>query len=226
VDDLDAPVFIYIHGGYWQDLERCISSYCVAPLYAAGNVVVVVGYDLTPKVEMNDIIAEIQTAVSTVLKWASERQCMSVVIGGHSAGSHLAAMLLHSSWCQNEPHFQLIRGLVHISGVFDLTPLVNTYVNEPLKLDSEKAKQMSPMFNLDLLKQSPKLKTIRHLVVVGENDSAEFKRQSKTYSQALDAADMAVDTEEIPSVDHFDIVEKLQDADYWLTRRIVQLLKC
>lgn len=222
----DAPVFIYIHGGYWQDLERCISSYCVAPLYAAGNVVVVVGYDLTPKVEMNDIIAEIQTAVSTVLKWASERQCTSVVIGGHSAGSHLAAMLLHSSWCHNEPHFQLIRGLVHISGVFDLTPLVNTYVNEPLKLDSEKAKQMSPMFNLDLLKQSPKLKTIRHLVVVGENDSAEFKRQSKTYSQALDAADMAVDTEEIPSVDHFDIVEKLQDADYWLTRRIVQLLKC
>merc|ERR1712071_448986 len=53
--------------------------------------------------------------------------------------------------------------------------------------DSEKAKQMSPMFNLDLLKQSPKLKTIRHLVVVGENDSAEFKRQSKTYSQALDS---------------------------------------
>ena len=80
MDDLDAPVFIYIHGGYWQDLERCISSYCVAPLYAAGNVVVVVGYDLTPKVEMNDIIAEIQTAVSTVLKWASERQCMSVLL--------------------------------------------------------------------------------------------------------------------------------------------------
>jgi len=78
---LDAPVFIYIHGGYWQDLERCISSYCVAPLYEAGNVVVVVGYDLTPKVELADIIGEIQAAVSTVLKWAFERNCTSVSFG-------------------------------------------------------------------------------------------------------------------------------------------------
>lgn len=58
-----------------------------------------------------------------------------VVIGGHSAGSHLTAMLVHSDWFQNELHAQLIRGLVHISGVFDLTPLVDTYVNRPLNLD-------------------------------------------------------------------------------------------
>lgn len=221
----DAPVFIYIHGGYWQDLERCISSYCVAPLYEAGNVVVVVGYDLTPKVELNDIVGEIQTAVSTILKWAAERSCKRVVIGGHSAGAHLAAMLLHSSWARNEPHIQLVQGLVHISGVFDLTPLVNTYVNQPLNLDREKAQKMSPMFNLEFLSQSEALKNIRHLVVVGENDSSEFKRQSKTYSQALIEADITVDMEVIPSVDHFDIVERLRDGDYWLTRRIIELLK-
>lgn len=46
---LDASVFIYIHGGYWQALDRNISSYCVQPLFKAGSVVAVVGYDLTPK---------------------------------------------------------------------------------------------------------------------------------------------------------------------------------
>merc|ERR1712071_276142 len=140
-----------------------------------------------------------------------------VIIGGHSAGSHLTAMLLHSSWWREERHFQLIRGLVHISGVFDLTPLVETYVNAPLKLDNETAKKFSPMFNLDALRESQSesatelLKRIRHIVVVGENDSSEFKRQSRTYFQALMEAGMDVELEEIPSVDHFDIVEKLQE---------------
>ena len=115
--------------------------------------------------EFEEIVEQVAKAVSVILKWAAERgtrynfkaasvgcnlhykplnlvlfNCIfrKVVIGGHSAGSHLCAMLLHnskSSWAQNEPNIHLIRGMVHISGVFDLTPLVNTYVNDPLKLN-------------------------------------------------------------------------------------------
>ena len=94
---LDAPVFVYIHGGYWQALDRSISSYSVAPLHKAGNVVVIVGYELAPKglllrclnilvqinhviicpylfkVEVEDIVLEIQAAISAILKWAAER---------------------------------------------------------------------------------------------------------------------------------------------------------
>merc|ERR1712071_366202 len=178
----DAPVYVHIHGGYWQDLERCISSYCVTPLYNAGNIVVIIGYDLTPKVQFEDIIGEIQSAISTVLKWAADRGSRCVIIGGHSAGSHLTAMLLHSSWWREERHFQLIRGLVHISGVFDLTPLVETYVNAPLKLDNETAKKFSPMFNLDALRESQSesatelLKRIRHIVVIGADGGRHGRR--------------------------------------------------
>lgn len=60
----------------------------------------------------------------------------SVVIAGHSAGSHLTAMLLHDvNWQKDEPHLNLLHGMVHISGVFDLTPLVETSINEPLHLN-------------------------------------------------------------------------------------------
>ena len=60
------------------------------------------------------------------------------MIGGHSAGSHLCSMLFHShnNWIENEPNLRLVHALVHISGVFDLAPLVGTYVNDPLMLNS------------------------------------------------------------------------------------------
>lgn len=121
--------------------------------------------------------------MSTILKWAAERGSRRVVVGGHSAGSHLAAMLLHSDWSKKEPNFNLLHGLVHISGVFDLTPLVETYVNEPLKLDKAQSKLFSPLHQLDYLRRTVSAKRIKQLVVVGEYDSNEFKRQTRAYSQ-------------------------------------------
>jgi len=44
----DAPVFVYIHGGYWQLLGKSISAYCVKPLHNEGIISVIVGYDLAP----------------------------------------------------------------------------------------------------------------------------------------------------------------------------------
>jgi len=41
--------FVYIHGGYWQELNKDISAYCVEPLVNAGIRVVIPGYDLAPK---------------------------------------------------------------------------------------------------------------------------------------------------------------------------------
>lgn len=51
----DAPLFVYIHGGYWQDLSRDISAYCVRPLARAGTRVAILGYTLAPhgKISIN-----------------------------------------------------------------------------------------------------------------------------------------------------------------------------
>lgn len=60
----------------------------------------------------------------------------SVWFCGHSAGAQLVAMLLFSKWLNQLDNsvFQLLKGFVLISGVYDLTPLVGTYINDALKL--------------------------------------------------------------------------------------------
>lgn len=222
----DAPVFVYIHGGYWQALDRSISAYSVAPQHKAGHVVAIIGYELAPKVNLKEITLEIQLAVSAILKWAAERGSRSVVIAGHSAGSHLAAMLLHDSeWQNKEPHLNLLHGMIHISGVFDVVPLIETTMNLPLNLDSETAKGLSPLrcFNQSM----DKVRNVKQLLVVGGNDPPEFKRQTLTYAQAqMRAGFTDVHCKVMDTLDHFDIVEKLQEEEYVLTRLIIQLLSC
>ena len=82
------------------------------------------------------VIATISFNSFLALSITPKPSARSVVVAGHSAGSHLAAMLLHdTNWQNNEPYLDLLCGMVHISGVFDLTPLVETSMNEPLHLD-------------------------------------------------------------------------------------------
>jgi hypothetical protein len=55
----DSPVFVYIHGGYWQMLSKDISAYHVIPLWQAGIRSIVVGYDLTPKGKFSPALVQL-----------------------------------------------------------------------------------------------------------------------------------------------------------------------
>ncbi|XP_050533358.1 kynurenine formamidase isoform X3 [Daktulosphaira vitifoliae] len=59
-----TPSFVYIHGGYWQELEKDISAYCVEPLINSEIRVIVPGYDLAPKISLGEIIDEIRQLLS------------------------------------------------------------------------------------------------------------------------------------------------------------------
>jgi acetyl esterase/lipase len=55
----------------------------------------------------------------------------NIWLGGHSAGAHLAASMIHPAVHE---HFS-IKGFILISGIFDLSPLLETTINIPLKLN-------------------------------------------------------------------------------------------
>lgn len=74
VEFLDAPILIYIHGGYWQDLNKNISSYMVAPLYKNKIKVIVIGYTLCPQVKVFDIMQQIKKAVLKCIKYGEEQK--------------------------------------------------------------------------------------------------------------------------------------------------------
>lgn len=100
----------------------------------------------------------------------------------------------------------LVGAVVHVSGVFDLAPLTQTTINEPLKMDSIAAEQNSPLRLCSLVSD---LSHWRHILLVGENDSSEFQRQSREYSEALSSLGCETRFHLVSERDHFDICEAL-----------------
>lgn len=219
-----APVFVYIHGGYWQFLEREKSSFMAAPLVKAGAVVIPVGYEYAPEANMDEIVAQIKDAVTYIIKWATQRGSRGVYLSGHSAGAHLAAMMLSVDWMTEcNLTTDIIKGAVLVSGVFDIRPIVYTYVNEPLKMTSESAWNNSPCKHVEAIAHLSRHRNI--LIAVGEFDSPSFITQSQQFEKALDTRGLSTRYLLIEGLDHFNIVEQLRFDDYLLVKEILVLLE-
>ena len=219
----EAPIVVYIHGGYWQHLSRELSSFCAPPVCKAGAVAISAGYDLAPKVGMDEIVSQVKRAVTFVLKFAERRGSRGVYLVGHSAGGHLVGMMLVQDWLTEcMVNSSLIKGAVMVAGVFDLRPIVDTYINDPIKMSEEEATRNSPLLMKDqMINFSEKRKL---LVVVGEHDSPEFKRQSIEMNNILLEGKVNSKFMIIPDTDHFNVIELLAREDYSLTREIIHLV--
>ena len=90
----DAPLAVFIHGGWWRNFEPSLFSHFAAGLNAPGVGVAVPGYNLCPQVRIADIIDEMRRAL--IALWRRYGQRMLVL--GHSAGGHLTASLLATDW--------------------------------------------------------------------------------------------------------------------------------
>ncbi|NWI79273.1 KFA formamidase, partial [Dryoscopus gambensis] len=205
------PVLVYIHGGYWQCLSKDESGFAAPPLVSQGVAVVAVGYDTAPKGHMDAMVLQVRRSlVFLVEQYPGIR---GIYLCGHSAGAHLAAMALATDWTE----FQVvpdIKGAVLVSGVYDLEPILHTYVNDALTMSREVAQRNSPMRHV-----TPAVPgACQVLVAVAQHDSPEFRRQSQEYSQALRAAGWSVSLLDLAGVDHFDVIEKLSEDSYVLTQ--------
>src|SRR2546430_755696 len=142
----------------------------------------------------------------------------SIVISGHSAGGHLAACMLATDW----PAFDttLAEGLVvaayAISGLFDLGPVVETSINNALCLDHAAARAASPLFWNAPLRGSLD-------AVVGENESAEYFRQSRTIVDLWGAAGLTTRFGVVPGANHFTAIAPLADPESPMVLRLKEL---
>ena len=217
--DLDSsPVILFIHGGYWQEGSKALYSFVSNSWTKAGYIAAIVGYNLTPEVSLDDMIIEIQSAVEIVAKKFPKSK---MILCGHSAGAHLCAMMAVTNWDNSVFVQQAIHGMCLISGVFDLLPLIDTYVNDALTLDKGSAARLSPQ--LILKQESP---TIRcpTLVVVEEHGSPEFTRQSREFVDILKSHDVQCSFLELPGVDHFNIIENMVNSEDHLCKEILKLV--
>jgi arylformamidase len=210
-----APLAIFVHGGWWRSLDPSFHSHIARGPTANGIMVAVVGYDLCPTVTIADIIAQIRRAC--LFLW--QRFDRRIFVYGHSAGGHLAGAMVATDWPALYPKApaDLIPAGYSISGVFDLVPLLNTSVNQDLRLDAATAREVSPAF-------WPLKPGHVFDAVVGGLESSEFKRQSQLITQAWQGA-AQTRYEEISGKNHFTVIESLADPQSAMTARVAALAK-
>jgi arylformamidase len=211
--DGDGPIVVFIHGGYWQALDGSSFSHLARGLNTHGIGVAIPSYDLCPDVTVDQIIGEMRIASRELARLGRP-----LVISGHSAGGHLAACMLATDW----PAFDAsvpanpVIAAYAISGLFDLGPLIGTSINKAMGLDQDTARAASPLFW-----QPPARLSLD--AVVGENESAEFYRQSQTIVDLWGRAGVATRFGTVGGANHFTAIAPLAEPDSPMVLRLKQL---
>ena len=214
--DADAPLAVYIHGGYWQRGDRKDYSFVARELNALGITVAIPSYTLCPAVSVMEIGDEIQQCLAALWKQTKKRP----TVIGHSAGGHLTAEMLVRHWggFAGVPA-DLVRAGYAISGVFDLAPLIGTSLNEALGLKAGIARAASPLF------RPPAPKGRKLITAVGGDESGEFLRQSREIADKWSTVGVDVRCEVIAGTNHFTIVDELIRPGSAMLAQIVALAR-
>ena len=216
VEDKNAPLHVFIHGGYWQALSKNESTFAGADFVDNGIAYAAVNYTLAPHAKIGQMIEQCRRSIQWLYQNASELGFSRdrIYLSGSSAGAQLAAMVLLSAWNADGLPANSIKGVALLSGIYDMRPLCQTYVNDPLKMDESEALSLSPQFK-DLSGLPPAI------VCWGENETSEFKRQSQDFALALQQAGNEVESFELSGYNHFDIVHAISDTNTRLGSRVL-----
>lgn len=171
-----APLLVFIHGGWWRSLDKSDFTFVVPSYRRAGFNVALTNYTLAPKASIEEITRQQLRALAWLYRNAEryEFDRDRIVVAGHSAGGHLAAMMLAARWPEfgDDLPLNLVKGGVLMSGLFDLDPVrYANFVAADLKLDPQNVARVSP----GLMAQSHPAPFI---TAVGDLESDEFKRQN------------------------------------------------
>jgi arylformamidase len=207
-----APLAMFIHGGYWRSLQPQMFSSLAHGLNAHGVTVALAGYDLCPQVGIGDIVEQIERAC--LFLWDRFRK--PILVHGHSAGGHLAAAMLATDWSKHGAPENLVPAAMTISGLFDLAPMIATAMNEDFRLDAEDAHRLSPLF-----RPPPAGRTFD--AIVGGAESSEFLRQSRIIVDRWGEAGVETRYEAIAGANHFTVIEPLADPKSAIVQRLVHL---
>jgi arylformamidase len=180
-------LLVFVHGGYFQRRHRRDFAWIAPPWLARGIAVAVIGYRLCPEVDLATLIEDVQAAAQDALDAVPG---VPVLVGGHSAGGHLAATLAARMAAGT------VHGCIPTSGVFELPPLLATSLNEALKLDLATADRLSAMY-------LPAPKGLPVLACVGGAESSEFLRQSQGFARRWRSGGAAAVSIEFPHLNHF-----------------------
>ncbi|TMM52762.1 alpha/beta hydrolase [Sulfitobacter sabulilitoris] len=191
---------IFVHGGYWKAFDRSVWSHLAAGAIDKGWAVAMPSYDLCPDVRISEITRQIAAAVTAI----AERTQGDIVLAGHSAGGHLVARMLDPLVLPDSVRSRIAR-VVPISPIADLAPLMQTSMNDILRIDTAEAQAESPI-NM-AVPRGPKLS-----VWVGADERPAFLEQAEALARTWGATHVVV-----AGKHHFDVIDALADPKSDLT---------
>ena len=200
---------VFVHGGYWMRNAPDMFSHLAAGPLSRGWAVAMPGYALCPEATVPEIVGQTAAGIAA----AAAEVAGPLRLSGHSAGGHLAARMV----CPGAlPKAVLARveGLVPISGLHDLRPLMRTPLQATLGLDLASARAQSPA----LLEPALVLPVTAW---VGAAELTELRRQSALLATVWGGLGLPARLVEDPGQDHFTVIEALAERDSPLTEALV-----
>jgi arylformamidase len=206
--DPHAPCIVFIHGGYWQRNSKDQFANLIAGPHASGWSAALPGYTLAPDATMTEIASEINAALDWLAANGPKHGIAGpIVLSGWSAGGHLTALCLG--------HPAVAAGLA-ISGVFELGPIRDTYLNDKLKMTDAEIAALSPL-RVPMVKKPL-------AIAYGTAELAPLVSDSRELHAMRAALHLPGVLIPVPGADHFTIVHELRDAGGILTRQLDMLL--
>jgi arylformamidase len=201
----NAPVLVFIHGGYWRSLDKADVSFIAPAFVEAGAICVVINFANIPKVRLPDMAHQVRGSVAWVHKNAKSfgGDPERIFISGHSSGGHLCGVALVTDWSRYGAPANVLKGGVSLSGMYDLHPVLLSSRSSYVKVSKEEEAALSSQRHLDKI-------ACPVVVAHGDGESPEFKRQARDFAAALKAkVKFASELIEVKSANHFEMPDAL-----------------
>ncbi|MES1215970.1 MAG: alpha/beta hydrolase [Bacteroidota bacterium] len=215
-----SKILIFIHGGYWQRLDKSDFHFIAEAFSSYGITTVLVTYPLAPAASMDQIVSSCSEAVSWVYKNISQYSAdpEQIYIAGHSAGGHLVAMMMTQEYFGENISSTIIKGACAVSGLYNLVPIQLSFVNDVVNMDKEMALRNSPVL-LQPITQCPLL------LAAGTDESDEFRDQTRELYSSWKDKDIPIEYIELQKLNHYSTVEAMADTDSPLHLAIRKLMQ-
>lgn len=210
---------VYFHAGYWQTRDKSTFRFIAPALTREGLNVALVNYPLCPTVSLADLIEAARDSIPAVLRQAAPTADSEHVLiaAGHSAGGHIAVELALTPWSSRRLALSPIDGVIALSGVFDLEPLVATSLNAKLGLDTGRAAVHSPLHRC-----VPTLPPA--LFAVGAAETPAFVEQCRRMDEAWRDSGNSSEMHLAEGADHFSLLQHFVSRDTLLFSAVRDLV--
>lgn len=218
-DRPDAPIHVFVHGGYWRGLDKRDFSFVAAGLVPLGITTVLMNYDLCPSVRLPELVAQFRAGVRWICEHAAELggDPSNITFSGHSAGAHLIATALAADSQDEDPlPLAQLRGVLLASGIYDAEPVLGITVNAMIRLQPEEVDAVSPM-------RHPPVASVPIEIVVGGDEPPRWIAESTNYAALARRQGAVCNVEVIPDHHHFSIMSLMESPDGLLSRRVAKL---